>query len=163
MSPKASEKNERQQLKGKSVSEIFTRFHKLSHCFITFPPGPSPSKQRVLAQGEQKRRKDNKKNRTNRLVRIFSGGVGVCASRGGGQKVRYVPRNQGNQTFLAGYPGILPGYPGGAREVWEKKVCVHFSFPILQLQNFLFGNNYVAHGSGPLNCNTGYYLSGTPV
>ena len=28
-----------------------------------------------------------------------------------------IPRNQGNQTFLAGYPGILPGYPGGARKV----------------------------------------------
>ena len=32
--------------------------------------------------------------------------------RGGGRKVRYVPRNQGNQTFWAGYPGILLGYPG---------------------------------------------------
>ena len=28
----------------------------------------------------------------------------------GGQKVRYVTWNQGNQTFLAGYPGILLGY-----------------------------------------------------
>ena len=35
----------------------------------------------------------------------------------GAKKVRYVPRNQGNQTFWAGYPGILLGYPGGARKV----------------------------------------------
>ena len=37
---------------------------------------------------------------------------------------------QGNQTFLAGYPGILPGYPGSARKVWEKKVWVQFPSPI---------------------------------
>ena len=30
---------------------------------------------------------------------------------------------QGNSTFLAGYPGILPGYLGGARKVREKRVC----------------------------------------
>ena len=51
----------------------------------------------------------------------FSVGEGSSTWTGGGQKVRYVPRNQGNQTFWAGYPGILPGYPGGARKVWEKK------------------------------------------
>ena len=45
---------------------------------------------------------------------------------GWGQKVRYVPRNPGNQTFLAGYPGILPG---SARKVWEKNVWVHFLAP----------------------------------
>ena len=44
-------------------------------------------------------------------------GWGSSTWTGGGQKVRYVPRNQGNQTFWAGYPGILPGYPGIAREV----------------------------------------------
>ena len=63
------------------------------------------------------------------LVRISSGGVGFFHVGGGqGQKARYVPRNQGNQTFLAGYPGILAGYPGGARKVWpnKKKVCVQF-------------------------------------
>ena len=36
---------------------------------------------------------------------------------GSSPKVRYVPRSQGNQTFFAEYPGILPGYPGGARKV----------------------------------------------
>ena len=44
-------------------------------------------------------------------------GQGSSTRRGGVQKVRYAPRNQGNQTFLAGYPGILPGYPGGTRKV----------------------------------------------
>ena len=29
--------------------------------------------------------------------------------------------------FLAGYPGILPGYPGGAPEKFERKNCVQFS------------------------------------
>ena len=60
-------------------------------------------------------------------------GWGFSTWRGGGRKVRYVPRNQGNQTLLAGYPRILPGYPGGAQKVWEKKVCVQFSFPTLVL------------------------------
>ena len=36
---------------------------------------------------------------------------------------------KGNQTFWAGYPGVLPGYPGGGRKVWEKRVCVQFSSP----------------------------------
>ena len=58
-----------QQLKGKIVSEIFTLFHKF-HAFYNFCPGLSPSKQRVSAQGEQKRRKDNKKNRTNRCCTL---------------------------------------------------------------------------------------------
>ena len=56
-------------------------------------------------------------------------GEGSSTWTGGGQKVRYAPRNQGNQTFLAGYPGILRGYPGGARKVWEEKVCVQFWAP----------------------------------
>ena len=41
--------------------------------------------------------------------------------KGWGPKVRYVPRNQGNQTFLAGYPGNLPGYPSGARKSLRKE------------------------------------------
>ena len=61
-----SEKIEGQQLKGKIVSEFFTLFQTFSHFFRIFPPGLSPSKYRVLAQGEQKRRKYNKKSRTNR-------------------------------------------------------------------------------------------------
>ena len=48
---------------------------------------------------------------------IFGWGGGLPREGGGGRKVRYVPRSQGNQTFLAGYPGILLGYPGGARKV----------------------------------------------
>ena len=32
---------------------------------------------------------------------------------GGGAKLRYVPRNPGKPNFWAGYPGKLPGYPGG--------------------------------------------------
>ena len=52
----------------------------------------------------------------NLWVRISSGGVGL---RGGGQKVRYVPRNPRKPSFWARYPGILPGYPGGARKVWQ--------------------------------------------
>ena len=35
-------------------------------------------------------------------------GWGSSTRRGGGQKVRYAPRNQGNQTLLAGHPRILP-------------------------------------------------------
>ena len=42
-----------------------------------------------------------------------------------GQKVWHVPRNQGNQTFWAGHPGILLGYPGGARK-FEKKNAFNF-------------------------------------
>ena len=62
--------------------------------------------------------------------------------KGGGQKVRYVPRNPGNQTFLAGYPGILPGYPAKkAPEKFEKK---RFVFNFRPLRNstpreFAFG------------------------
>ena len=48
-----------------------------------FPPGLSPSRQRVLAQGEQKRRKDNKKNRTNRCCTL----VVTLPQKGGGKKV----------------------------------------------------------------------------
>ena len=53
-------------------------------------------------------------------------GWGSSTWRDGGQKVRYVPRNQGNQTFLVGYPGILPQYPSGARKVWENKFVFNF-------------------------------------
>ena len=48
----------------------FRLFHKFSRFFRIFPPGLSPSKQRVLAQGEQKRRKDNKRNRTSRCCTL---------------------------------------------------------------------------------------------
>ena len=53
---KNQRKTKGQPLKGKSVSEFFTLFHKFSHfsqiftLFHNFSPGLSPSKQRVLAQ-----------------------------------------------------------------------------------------------------------------
>ena len=68
--PKDQGKTKGQQLKGKIVSEVFALFRTFSHFFRIFPPGLSPSKQKVLAQGEQKRRKDNKKNRTNRCCTL---------------------------------------------------------------------------------------------
>ena len=49
---------------------IFHIFQNFSHFFRIFPPGLSPSKQSVLARGEQNRRKDNKKNRTNRCCTL---------------------------------------------------------------------------------------------
>ena len=47
--PEYQGKTKGQQLKGKIVSEFFTIFRTFSHFFRTFPPGLSPSKQRVLA------------------------------------------------------------------------------------------------------------------
>ena len=63
-------KTKGQQLKGKIVSEFFTLFRTCWHFFIIFPPGLSTSKQRALAQGEQKRRKDNKRKRANRFCTL---------------------------------------------------------------------------------------------
>ena len=51
-------------------------------------------------------------------------------SLGGSQKVRDVPRNQGNLSFWAGYPRILPGYFGGCPKSLRKKVCVQFLAPM---------------------------------
>ena len=56
-------------------------------------------------------------------------GWGSSTRRGGGQNVRHVFRNPGKANFLAGYPGLWPGYPGGARKVWGQKVCVQFLSP----------------------------------
>ena len=61
MSALFQRKTKGQQLKGKIVSEFFTLFHKFSHIFRIFPPGLSPSEQRALAQGEEKRRKEKKR------------------------------------------------------------------------------------------------------
>ena len=61
-------------------------------------------------------------------------GWGFSTWRGGGRKVRYAPRNQGNHT-LAGYPRILPGYPGGARKCWGK-TFVFNSRPLPWPNNF---------------------------
>ena len=57
-------KTKGQQLKGQNrfiVVAFFSHF---------FPQALSPSKQRALTQGEQKRRKDNKKNWTNRCCTL---------------------------------------------------------------------------------------------
>ena len=63
-------KTKGQQLKGKIVSYFFALFGTFWHFFRIFPPGLSPSKQRVLAQGEQTRRKDNKRKRANRFCTL---------------------------------------------------------------------------------------------
>ena len=39
--------------------------------------------------------------------------------------------NTGKPNSLADIQGFLPGYPGGARRVWEEKSCVRFSSPKL--------------------------------
>ena len=43
------------------------------------------------------------------LLRMAASQSRLPRKWGGGPKVRHVPRNQGNQTFLAGYPGIFAG------------------------------------------------------
>ena len=59
----------------------------------------------------------NKEPNPNFLVQISLGGVGVFHVKGvGGQKVRHVLRNPGNQTFWRDIPGYLAGYPGRARK-----------------------------------------------
>ena len=49
--------------------------------------------------------------------------------KGWGPKTSVCPSNPRETKLLAGYLGILPGNPGGARKVRERKVCVQFSFP----------------------------------
>ena len=56
---------------------------------------------------------------------IFGWGGGL-PREGVGAKVPYVLRNPGQPNFLAGYLRILPGYPGSARKVWEKKFVFNF-------------------------------------
>ena len=48
---------------------------------------------------------------------IFRLGRGLPCEGVGAKKFGMPFETQGNQTFLAGYPGILPGHPGGARKV----------------------------------------------
>ena len=48
---------------------------------------------------------------------IFRWGRGLPRERVGAKKFGMSLETQGNHTFWAGYPGILPGYPGGARKV----------------------------------------------
>ena len=55
----------------------------------------------------------------------FSGGVGVFHMKGWGPKSSVCPSKPGKSNIFAGiYPRILLGYPGGARKVREKNVCV---------------------------------------
>ena len=78
-------KTKGQQLKGKIVSE-FSPFSHFFTLFQNFPPRIFPFKtQKVLAQGEQKRRKYHKKNRANRcctlvVARLSSSQVSMCFS-----------------------------------------------------------------------------------
>ena len=65
---------------------------------------------------------------------IFGWGGGLPLE-GVGQKVRYVLRNPGKPNFLAGCPGILPGYPAKkTREKFEKKRFVFNSRPLKLLK-----------------------------
>ena len=76
-------------------------------------------------------------------------GWGSSTRRGGGQKVRYVPQNQGNQTFLAGYPGICRDIPEVPEKFEKKKFVFNFrslkvgfaklTFKVNFLQNLGFG------------------------
>ena len=61
-------------------------------------------------------------------IRIFSGHM-----KGWGPKSSVCPSKAGKSNFLAGYPGILLGYPGGTpqKKVWEKKKFVFNSCPYL--------------------------------
>ena len=51
-------------------------------------------------------------------------GWGASTLRGGSQKVRYVLPNPGKPNFLAGYPGILPGYPAKSpKSLRRRSLC----------------------------------------
>ena len=56
----------------------------------------------------------------------FPVGWGSSTCRGGGQKARYVPRNQGNQTFWADFAGISRRCPKSSR---ERSLCSIFGPP----------------------------------
>ena len=72
--------------------------------------------------GAQARKKEAKPNF---LVRISSGGVGVFHLKGWGPRSSACPSKPRETKFLRDIPGFLERYPGGARKVREKKVCVH--------------------------------------
>ena len=60
---------------------------------------------------------------------IFGWGGGLPREGVGAKKFAMSFEAQGNQTFRWDIPGFLPGYPGGARKVWEKQVRVQFLAP----------------------------------
>ena len=62
---------------------------------------------------------------------IFWWGGGLSREGVGAKKFGMSLETQGIKFFWAGYPGILPGYPGSARKVWEKKFGFNFG-PYLQ-------------------------------
>ena len=65
------QKTKRVTTKGQNRFRIsHTFFHTFWHFLIIFPPGLSPSKPRVLAQWEQKRRKDNIKNGDESMLHV---------------------------------------------------------------------------------------------
>ena len=65
---------------------------------------------------------------------IFGWGGGLPREWVGAKKFGMSLETRQIKLFLAGYPRILPGYPGGARKVWENKVCVQFSSPNIRAQ-----------------------------
>ena len=64
---------------------------------------------------------------------IFRWGRGLSHEGGGGQKVRYVPRNQGNETFWAGYPGFCRDILAVPEKFEKKSQCSIFVpyFPLI--------------------------------
>ena len=61
---------------------------------------------------------------------FFRWGGGLPRERGGGQKVRYVPRNPGKPNFLVGYPGIFAGMSWGRPRSWRRKKFVFMFWPL---------------------------------
>ena len=63
---------------------------------------------------------------------IFGRGGGLPRCEGVGAKKFGVSfESQGHQTFLAGYPGILPDILGLPEKFEKKEVCVQFFGPII--------------------------------
>ena len=56
-------------------------------------------------------------------------GYGSFTLRGGGQKVQYVPRNEGNQTSWGDAPGFCWDIQAVPQKFEKKRVCVQFLAP----------------------------------
>ena len=83
----------------------------------------------------------------NFLVRIFSGGVGVFHVKGWGPKSSACPSKPGKSNCFGGISRQkLPGYPGGARKVREKKGLCSIFVPYLaqmgEITPLLDGRNH---------------------